>query len=113
MEDRAAWSAGGSALGAYQPYNPLTTPDPNHPSIQQPVVLHTSDGNVQHSSCDAHGDCAVGHAQSVVASTDASADGPVDPLAGRASSDLSCTRDQHSRVCHDQIMHATVWSFVA
>jgi len=106
MDDLAAFSAGGTARGAYQPFDPVTTPDPNHPSNHQPVVRHTSDGNVQHSSCDAHGDCAVGHAQSVVASTDASADGPVDPLAGRASSDLPCARDQHSRVRHDQIVHA-------
>ena len=103
---RAAFSLGGTARGAYIPYpssNP-TIPGPvtdqHHPSDQ-----HTSDVNDQHSSCDVHGDCAMGHAPPVDASADVSTGGPVDPSAGHASSRVSCACNMHG--LHDHAMHAS------
>ena len=77
--DRAAFSEGGTARDAYLPYLPLGNPSsPNSPNSLGNCALHTSDGNVQHSSCDEHGDCAVGHALPVGASADVTTGEPVD-----------------------------------
>ncbi len=81
---RAAFSMGGTARGAYIPYNSsnLVNPDPVTDQ-HHPLDQHTSDCNDQHSSCDVHGDCAMGHAPPVDTSADVSTGGPVDPSAGR------------------------------
>merc|ERR1711920_983335 len=66
---------------------------------------HTSDGNDQHSSCDAHGDCAVGRGPAAVASV--AAVGQDDPQALHASSRMACARAiEHSCCPHDHGMHA-------
>ena len=104
---RAAFSQGGTARGAYIPYHSssnLINPDPVHDHHHSDQ--HTSDANVQHSSCDVHGDCAMGHAPPVGTSADVSTGGPVDPSAGHASSRISCACDEH--VLHDHAMHAFV-----
>ena len=56
-ESRAAYSTGGHARGAYIPYSSVT-PVTDHMHLREDQ--HTSDGNDQHSSRDARGDCAVG-----------------------------------------------------
>ena len=105
--DRAAFSEGGTARDAYLPYLPLGNPSsPSDPSSLGNCAQHTSDGNVQHSSCDEHGDCAVGHALPVGASADVTTGEPVDPQAGHASSRVSCACD-HSYELHDHALHAS------
>ena len=68
---------------------------------------HTSDGNDQHSSRDARGDCAVGQRPVLGASTDATMTGQCDPQAMHASLSMSCALsrdDSHSP--HDHDLHA-------
>ena len=66
--DRAMLSEDGLARGAYSPYP--TPPTLSAHSNSTTCAQHTSDGNDQHSSCDVHGDCAVGRGPAAVASAD-------------------------------------------
>merc|ERR1712087_421379 len=101
--DRAMFSDDGLARGAYSPY-----PTPSTRSVINPTCAqHTSDGNDQHSSCDVHGDCAVGRGPAAVASADVTAVGQDDPQALHASSRMACARAlEHSCCPHDHSMHA-------
>ena len=85
-ESRAAYSTGGHARGAYIPYHSVT-PVTDH--IHHRDDQHTSDGNDQHSSRDARGDCAVGQRPVLGASTDATMTGQCDPQARHASFGMS------------------------
>ena len=106
MEDDP-FTEGGTAQGAYSPYNIITPPTLIVTSHNQHCAQHTSDGNDQHSSRDARGDCAVGQQAAADASTDVSAAAQSDPHAGRASSYVTCARSSDSlERPHDHAMHA-------
>merc|ERR1712087_153865 len=105
MGDRAMFSEDGLARGAYSPYP--TPPTLSAHSNSTTCAQHTSDGNDQHSSCDVHGDCAVGRGPAAVASAELTAVGQDDPQALHASSRMACARAiEHSCCPHDHSMHA-------
>merc|ERR1712087_339369 len=105
MGDRAMFSEDGLARGAYSPYP--TPPTLSAHSNSTTCAQHTSDGNDQHSSCDVHGDCAVGRGPAAVASAEVTAVGQDDPQALHASSRMACARAlDHSCCPHDHGMHA-------
>merc|ERR1712087_676657 len=105
MGDRAMFSEDGLARGAYSPYP--TPPTLSAHSNSTTCAQHTSDGNDQHSSCDAHGDCAVGRGPAAVASAEVTAVGQDDSQALHASSRMACARAlDHSCCPHDHGMHA-------
>ena len=97
MED--VFSEGGTARGAYSPYNNTTPPTLSVTRTDTTCAQHTSDGNDQHSLHDACNDCAMGRGPAAAASSDATAVGQDDPLAVHASSSLACARSNDTLGC--------------
>ena len=81
--DPALFTDGGTARGAYSPLLDLDLVDVS--SSTAAADHHTSDVNDQHSSCDAHGDCAAGHSSLMGAPAVPSSSVQFDPSASYAA----------------------------
>ena len=103
--DIAMFSEGGTAQGAYLPYQ-SSSALPITPSVRD-CAQHTSDmGDDQHPSRDVRDGCAVGCGLAGVASADASPVGQDNPQAWHASSCMAGARMDSPYCPLDHGMHA-------